>query len=83
MNASFVELREKSREIVRALNRNESVTVYYRGRAKAIMQPLAAGGKNTASAARHPAFGLWRDRDDWQDVPARVRELRRRRFDAV
>lgn len=81
MKASFVELRKKSNEIVRALNRNESVTVFYRGRAKAVMQPIAAERGGAVKTAQHAAFGLWRDRADWGDVPARLCALRKRRFD--
>ncbi len=78
MKASFVDLRKKSAEIIRALERNERITILYRGRAKAIMQPLP----EQATAARvqdHPAFGLWKDRRDLQDVADHVRQLRKGR----
>ena len=39
MKASFVDLRKKSGEIIRALHRNEQVTVLYRGKPAAVMQP--------------------------------------------
>ena len=84
MKASFLDLRRRSREILRALERNEAVTVLYRGRPKAIMQPLnGGGGGDQAKAADHPAFGLWADRDDLTDVAAHVRRLRRGRVDAL
>jgi antitoxin (DNA-binding transcriptional repressor) of toxin-antitoxin stability system len=83
MKATFVELRTKSSEIIQALERNESVTVLYRGRPTAVMQPIAAGRESAGRAKDHAAFGLWKDRADWQDVPAAVRALRRGRFDAV
>ena len=51
MKASFVDLRKKSAEIIRALERNEPVTVLYRGRAKAIMQPV--GGKRDGQVRYH------------------------------
>ena len=47
MKASFVDLRTKSSEILQALNRNEKVTILYRGKPKAVMQPL-----NGSAAAR-------------------------------
>jgi hypothetical protein len=84
MKASFLDLRRRSKEILRALDRNERVTLLYRGRPKAIMQPLAdGGGPADAKAADHPAFGLWADRDDLADVAAHVRRLRRGRVDAL
>jgi antitoxin (DNA-binding transcriptional repressor) of toxin-antitoxin stability system len=84
MKASFVDLRKKSAEIIQALDRNEKITILYRGRPKAIMQPIA--GQENAPAVKakdHPAFGLWADRDDLKDVTAHVRELRKGRFDAL
>jgi len=82
MKASFVDLRKKSSEVIRALHRNEQVTVLYRGKPAAIMQPI--GGqvdRPVVTAADHPAFGLWADRDDTTDVAAHVRGLRKGRFD--
>ena len=82
MKATFVDLRVKSAEILEALNRNESVTVYYRGQPKAVMQPLVNSEQQMEKAERHAAFGLWRDRDDMSDVREHVRAIRRGRFDA-
>jgi hypothetical protein len=82
MKASFVDLRKKSGEVIRALHRNEPVTVMYRGKPAAIMQPIGGlGGKPAVKAEDHPAFGLWADRDDMTDVAAHVRDLRKGRFD--
>jgi hypothetical protein len=83
MKASFVDLRKKSGEILRALERNEEVTVLYRGRRKAVMKSVA--GENApgmGKAKDHPAFGLWADRADLPDVAAHVRRLRKGRFDS-
>lgn len=83
MKASFVDLRRKSAEIIRALERNERITIFYRGRPKAIMQPLSDEAEQMpAKAKEHAAFGLWRDREDVQDVAAHIRELRQGRFRA-
>ena len=84
MKASFVDLRKKSSEVIRALHRNEPVTVLYRGKPAAIMQPISGQvDKPAFKAADHPAFGLWADRDDKADVAAHVRELRKGRFDDI
>lgn len=84
MKASFVELRTKSSEIIQALHRNERVTVLYRGKPAAIMQPIAgAGGREIGNAADHPAFGLWADREETQNVPIHVRRLREGRLNAL
>jgi len=79
MKASFVDLRKRSSEIIEALDRNESVTVYYRGRPAAVMQPIGSE-PSLRSAADHPAFGLWADREDVAHPADHVRRLRRGRF---
>ncbi len=87
MEASFVDLRKRSREIIRALDRNESVTITYRGKPRAIMQPIAPDGtKRSTKKPRtedQPAFGMWADRKDMKDVAAYVRHLRKGRFDGL
>jgi hypothetical protein len=81
MKASFVDLRKKSNEILRALDRNEPVTIFYRGRPKAIMRPVGRADDQKANQSKdHPAFGLWADREEMEDVVAYVRQLRRGRF---
>lgn len=69
MKASFVDLRKRSAEIIRALERNERVTVLYRGRPKAVMYPLAVEGVEEAPrAGDHAAFGMWAGRKDLKGV---------------
>lgn len=81
MKASFLDLRKKSTSILSALDRNETVTVLYRGRPKAIMQPIGGSAEVKAGPTRkHPAFGLWADRRDMKDVAAYVRRLRQGRL---
>ena len=84
MKASFVDLRKKSSEVIRALKRSERVTVLYRGKPAAIMQPISGeGDRAPGSAKEHLAFGLWADREDMKDVAAHVRRMRKGRFDAL
>lgn len=83
MQATFVDLRTKSSEILEALERNESVTILYRGRPKAVMQPIGETRRSAGRAKDHPAFGLWKDADEGEDVAAQVRALRQGRFDAL
>ena len=82
MKASFVDLRKKSGEIIRALRRKERVTVFYRGEPAAVMHPVdEADEPERKRTSEHAAFGLWADRDDLPDVAAHVRRLRGGRFD--
>lgn len=84
MRASFVDLRKKSSEIIKALNRNERVTVLYRGKPAAIMHPIEnPESAPVGSAKDHAAFGLWAGRGDMNNVTATVRKLRKGRFDAL
>jgi hypothetical protein len=84
MKASFVDLRKKSARIFRALERNETVTVFYRGRPKAIMRPVGSGEKRSGvKASEHAAYGIWAGRDDLKDVAAVVRKLRRGRVNDI
>ncbi len=81
MKASFVDLRKKSNEIIKALGRNERITVLYRGKPVATMAPNGdAGDEAPGSAKDHAAFGMWAGRDDMKDVAAHVRNLRRGRL---
>ena len=56
VKASFLDLRRRMRDILRALDRNESVTLLYRGEKKAVMYPVAA--RADAPLTEHPAFGV-------------------------
>jgi hypothetical protein len=81
MKASFVELRTKSREIRHALERNEEVTVTYRGKPFATMKLAATNGTQAPMRVEDCAmFGMWADREDMKDPVAWVRELRKPRF---
>lgn len=84
MKASFVDLRRKSADIIRALKRKEPVTVLYRGVPAAIMQPVDQQPTEPSSSVKnHAAFGIWADREDIVDVASHVRRIRRGRYDAL
>jgi len=57
MEASIVDLRYKSKEVLRALDRNEEVRVTYRGKVKGriIAEPESSGAM---PVAEHPFFGM-------------------------
>lgn len=82
MKASILDLRRRMAEVLRALDRNESVTILYRGRVKAILVPASQGQRVLSSVREHPAFGMWRDRSDMKDVAVYVRRLRKERLNA-
>jgi antitoxin (DNA-binding transcriptional repressor) of toxin-antitoxin stability system len=83
MNAGIVDLRYKMKDVLRAIDRGETVTVLYRGKAKAKLMPmtlpLEASGGGPPKTEDQPFFGLWRDREDLTDPASYLRNLRRTR----
>jgi hypothetical protein len=55
VDASIVDLRYKTREILKALDRRESVNILYHGKLKATINP--AGKLEQSSLEAHPFFG--------------------------
>ena len=80
MKASIVDLRRRMGEVLRALDRNETVKILYRGRERAIMIPSGTNQRKSRPISEHPAFGIWKDRKDVEDIEAHIRELREGRF---
>lgn len=56
MKASIVDLRYKSNDILKALDRNESVTVLYHGKVKGVIKP--ARERSESKVKDHPFFGM-------------------------
>jgi prevent-host-death family protein len=77
VHVTTVDLRRRTREIIEALDRGESVTITYRGKEKGTIVP--ARKKKRRSITEHPAFGMWKDREDMKDPSAWVRKIRRSR----
>lgn len=83
MNASILDLRYKMKDVLRAIDRGQTVTVLYRGKPKAILAPLSvstgASGAGAPKTQDQPLFGLWKDREDLSDPASYLRKLRRSR----
>jgi antitoxin (DNA-binding transcriptional repressor) of toxin-antitoxin stability system len=77
MQASALDLRTHTRDLLGHVAAGETVIISHRGHPAAMLAPLA--GK-TSKSADLPAFGMWADRKDLEDPSAFVRELRRSRF---
>jgi antitoxin (DNA-binding transcriptional repressor) of toxin-antitoxin stability system len=82
MNASIADLHYWMKDVLRAIDCGESVTILYRGEKKARLVPaqMAPDGSNGGPPRTRdqPLFGLWSDRDDLADPASWLRELRRR-----
>jgi antitoxin (DNA-binding transcriptional repressor) of toxin-antitoxin stability system len=82
MNATIVDLRYRMKDVLRAIDRGETVTVLYRGKAKAALTPLSPSSgadKCAPKTAEQPLFGLWKDREDLTDPAVWLRNLRQPR----
>jgi len=83
MKASILDLRRRMSDVLRALERNEPVTILYRGKEKGILYPSTTQKVHRGAIAEHTAFGMWKDHNDMQDVGQYVRNLRKGRHYAV
>jgi antitoxin (DNA-binding transcriptional repressor) of toxin-antitoxin stability system len=83
MDATIVDLRYRMKDVLRAIDRGEAVTVLYRGKARARLLPYSETEDDPNSAkpqtADQPLFGMWRDRDDLSHPELWVRSLRQPR----
>jgi antitoxin (DNA-binding transcriptional repressor) of toxin-antitoxin stability system len=75
MEASVVDLRYKTRKVLNALDRRETVTLTYRGKVRGYIVPA---DQDRPKAKEHPFFGS--DRKNKVSVAKEARELRRGRF---
>jgi prevent-host-death family protein len=76
MKATTLDLRYKMKDILRAIDRGETVTVTYRGKEKARLVPIQAKPEEELKPSDHPFCGMWKDREDMNDPTAWVRKLR-------
>lgn len=77
MKASIVDLRYKTNDILQAIERNESVTVLYHGKVKAVIKPVRE--KTQAKVKDHPFFGMYRESEE--SVLEELEKLRQPRYD--
>jgi hypothetical protein len=80
MKATVVDLRYKMNDILKALDRNEEVTVLYHGKVKGIIIP--AGQEKYKDMANHPFFGMLCGKTE-KSVRATIDKLRKVRYDDI
>ncbi len=78
MKASVVDLRYKMRDVLKALDRNEQVSILYHGKTKGILMPAAGKGKKSGKLKEHPFFGM--SKGHKKTVLQELEELRGFRF---
>lgn len=77
MKASIVDLRYKTSDILKALERNESVTVLYHGKVKGIINPVKKEFMN--KVMDHPFFGMYKESE--LSPLEELDQLRKSRYD--
>ena len=80
MKATIVDLRYKMKDILRALDRNEAVTVLYHGKKKAIILP--AKDPAFKKIKDHPFFGMVA-KDVQKPVLDELNDLRKPRYNDI
>lgn len=80
MKATVVDLRYKMNDIMKALDRNEEVTILYRGKVKGTLVPSSM--KTDMRMTEHPFFGMFSE-EIQKTVADEMDDLRRARYDAV
>ena len=65
MEASIVDLRYKMKDVLKALERRESVTILYRGKPKGVLLPVQEASRQ--KVVDHPFFGMHSDVDNSVD----------------
>jgi len=75
MKATIVDLRYKMKDILKALDRNEQVTILYHGKEKGVITPA----KNTVKSEikDHPFFGMSKNKE--KTVNQELEDIRRSR----
>lgn len=77
MKASVVDLRYKMKHILKALERNESVSIMYHGKEKGIIIP--AKSSTDLHVFQHPFFGMTAEENE-KPVEDTIEELRGGRY---
>ncbi len=78
IKASVTDLRYRMNEILKAIERNEEVTILYRGKVKGVIRPNLSRGRRRISD--HPFFNM---RPSSKAVREVMAELRGDRYRAV
>ena len=61
MNATTLDLRYRTREVLSSLDRGESVVITFRGRPRGVISPYreTTATKDESSIMDHPFIGMW------------------------
>ena len=71
MKASVVDLRYRMNEVLKALDRNEDVSILCRGKLKGVIK--AAQGKSKRKVSDHPFFNMYKNGGSVEELMNRLR----------
>jgi len=71
MKASVVDLRYRMNEILKAIDRNEEVTILYHGKVKGVLKPKITRDRKRISD--HPFFNMYSSEEAVHEVMAKLR----------
>ena len=74
MKASVMDLRYRTKDVLRALEANEEIILTHRGAEKGKIVALAAPSSSQTSISDHPAVGMWSG--ELELVPEMIARLR-------
>lgn len=73
MEASIADLRDRMKDVLKALDRNETVDILYRGKKRAVLAPVSEMKPQKLRVCEHPFFGMSRDEEPVEQVMDRLR----------
>lgn len=77
MKASVMDLRYRTKEILRALDAKEEITLTHRGTERGRIIPIGQTNDDPQSFGSHPAVGMWADSSE--SVPDLIERIRKPR----
>ncbi len=82
MKATILDLRYHMKNVLQALDRNETVKILYHGKERGFLIPSGKPLHNAGKIHQHAAFGMWKKHTDKKNISAYLRTLRKPRFHA-
>jgi len=79
MKATIVDLRYKMKDVLKALDARETVSIYYHGKLKGTL--VSAETSKKFDSKKHPFFGM--RKNDKKSVKETMKELRKPRYHAL
>ena len=75
MKASVVDLRYRMSEVLKAIDRNEEVTILYHGKVKGVIKPKISRGPSwiPRRISDHPFFNMYQSKEAVHEVMADLR----------